>query len=153
MAALFDFGAANWSYYTVPAAFFMVMVPHMYSNILAGKNYDLANPYKVEEHCAKDTTFNKVTLKRIQRARAAAKNGFETLSLFAAAVVAANAAGVAAARLNALTLAYLASRAAYNYVYVSLQDNARTAPLRTLTWAVGIVIIMSLFVSAGNVVN
>ncbi|KAL2164368.1 hypothetical protein VTH06DRAFT_3584, partial [Thermothelomyces fergusii] len=90
---------------------------------------------------------------RISRARAATANGFETLGLYAAAVAAGNAAGLPAARMNALTLAYLASRAAYNYVYVVLQDNARMAGLRSLAWLVGIVIIMALFVLSGMALN
>jgi hypothetical protein len=35
------------------------MAPHMYASILAGKNYDLANPRSVVENCAKDTTIDK----------------------------------------------------------------------------------------------
>ncbi|KXX75543.1 hypothetical protein MMYC01_207629 [Madurella mycetomatis] len=145
--------ATNWSYYTVPGAFFMVLVPHTYAFVLAGKNYDINNPRKTEEHCAKDTTMDKITLRRLSRAKAATANGFETLGLYAAAVVAANAAGVPTPRLNALTLAYLTSRAVYNLVYVVLQDNARVAPLRSLAWMSGIAIITALYVSAARAVN
>ncbi|KAL2181539.1 uncharacterized protein P884DRAFT_326227 [Thermothelomyces heterothallicus CBS 202.75] len=153
MASLIDFTSGNWSYYTIPAAFFLCMVPNAYATKLAGRNYDIANPRKTEELCAKDTSLDKVTLQRISRARAATANGFETLGLYAAAVVAGNAAGLPTERMNKLTLAYLASRAAYNYVYVVLQDNARMAGLRSLAWLVGIVIIMTLFVSAGMTLN
>ncbi|KAG7290677.1 hypothetical protein NEMBOFW57_000680 [Staphylotrichum longicolle] len=153
MAALLDFNSANWSYYTIPAAFLLCMVPHAYGIGLAGKNYDLGNPRKTEEHCAKDTTLNKATLRRISRAKAAAANGFETIGLYAAAVVAANAARVPAGRLNKLTLAYVLSRVVYNYVYVALQDNARMASVRPFVWMAGIGIIMTLFVSAGKALN
>ncbi|KAK0722572.1 hypothetical protein B0T26DRAFT_851506 [Lasiosphaeria miniovina] len=155
MASLLDLGSANWSYYSVPAAFVLVMIPHTYANFSAGKNYDLANPRKTEEYCAKDTTMDKVTLRRISRARAAVSNGFETLGLYAAGIVAANASGaVPTATLNALALGYLVSRAIYNYIYVFMQDNARAAPLRSLVWLAGLVVIFSLFLKAGGgVVN
>jgi uncharacterized MAPEG superfamily protein len=88
------------------------------------------------------------TLRRIQRARAATANGFETLGLYAAAVVAGNAAGLPVQRLNALALAYLVSRVVYNYVYVVVLDNARLAALRAAIWVSGIGIIFGFFVSA-----
>ncbi|KAL2201177.1 hypothetical protein P885DRAFT_73526 [Corynascus similis CBS 632.67] len=153
MASLIDFNSGNWSYYTIPAAFFLCMIPHAYGVRLAGKNYDLANPRKTEEHCAKDTSLDKVRHQRFLRARAATANGFETISLYAAAVVAGNVARLPAARLNKLTLAYLVSRIVYNYVYVVLQDNARMAGLRPLVWMAGLGIIMSLFVNAGMALN
>ncbi|KAL2255631.1 hypothetical protein VTK26DRAFT_2980 [Humicola hyalothermophila] len=153
MASFLNLSETNWSYYTIPAAFGLCMLPHFYAIKLAGKNYDLGNPRKTEELCAKDTTMDKVTLRRISRAKAAAANGFETLALYAVAVVAGNVSGLPAGRLNALTLGYLASRAVYNLIYVRLQDNARAAVLRPLVWMAGIGIIMSLFISAGRDVN
>jgi uncharacterized MAPEG superfamily protein len=95
----------------------------------------------------------KKTLRRISRAKAATANGFETLGLYAASVVAGNVAGVSTARLNKLTLAYVLSRVVYNYTYVALQDNARMAGLRPLVWMAGIGIIFTLFVSAGKALN
>lgn len=68
-------------------------------------------------------------------------------------MAAANAAGVATARLNALALGYVASRAAYVYVYVALQDNARMAAARPLAWFAGIAAVVALFVAAGNAAN
>ncbi|KAK4106386.1 hypothetical protein N658DRAFT_17281 [Parathielavia hyrcaniae] len=153
MASLVGFASTNWSYYTIPAAFILCMAPHAYAIKLANKNYDLGNPRKTIEHCAKDTTLDKVTARRIARAEAASANGFETLGLYAAAVVAGNTAGVAAERLNQLTLAYLLSRAAYSYIYVFLQDNSKFAPVRSLVWMAGAGLIMTLFVAAGGASN
>jgi uncharacterized MAPEG superfamily protein len=67
--------------------------------------------------------------------------------------VAGNVAGVATERINKLTLAYVLSRVVYNFIYVSLQDNARFANLRPLAWGTGITIIMMLFVAAGKALN
>ncbi|KAL2136136.1 hypothetical protein VTI74DRAFT_5359 [Chaetomium olivicolor] len=151
--ASFDLTSTNWSYYTIPAAFLLAMIPHSYAIALAGKNYNIGNPRKTEEICAKDTTMDKVTLRRISRAKAATANAFETLGLYAAAVVAGNVAGVAAGRMNKLTMIYVASRVVYNYVYVVLQDNDRLAALRPLVWLTGIAVIMMLFVAAGKALN
>ncbi|KAK4137791.1 hypothetical protein BT67DRAFT_415526 [Trichocladium antarcticum] len=149
MDSLLNLTSTNWSYYTIPVAFVLVMVPHAHAISLAGKNYDLSNPRNTEALCAKDTTLPKHIAKRIGRAKAAAANGFETLGLYAASVVAGNVAGVATGRLNALTAAYLLSRALYNLVYVHLQENARVAVLRPLVWLAGIGLIMGTFVLAG----
>jgi uncharacterized MAPEG superfamily protein len=95
----------------------------------------------------------KKTLRRISRAKAATANGFETLGLYAAAVVAGNVAGVATERMNQLTLGYLLSRVVYIYTYVRLQDNARLAPLRPLVWLAGVGIVTTLYVLAGKALN
>ena len=92
-------------------------------------------------------------VRRISRAEAATANGFETLGLYAGGVVAANAAGVAVPTVNKLSLGYLGARIVFNYIYVVLQDNARLAPLRSLTWMVSVGCITSLYVAAGIAVN
>jgi hypothetical protein len=103
----------------------------MYSNLLAGKAYDLANPRNIEQTIAKDESVPKTvsfghffcftrgreepkdfkseisfpqTRQRFTRARAAATNGLETIGVYAAAVVAANASGVETRSLDLLTL-------------------------------------------------
>ena len=70
----------------------------------------------------------------ISRAHAATANGLESLGFYAAAVVAANTAGVAVADINALTLGYVGCRLGYNIVYVYLQQNRKLAPLRSVLW-------------------
>ncbi|KAK0736871.1 hypothetical protein B0T21DRAFT_410361 [Apiosordaria backusii] len=146
-----DLASTNYSYYTIPAAFVLTLAPNAYAMILAGRNYDLNQPRRTEEICSKDTSMPKATLQKISRAKAATANGFETLSLYAASVVAANSSGVVPlSKLNALTLGYVASRAAYNFVYVVAQDNKKLAGVRPLVWAVGVFIIMNLFVGAGG---
>ncbi|KAK4456047.1 hypothetical protein QBC34DRAFT_388738 [Podospora aff. communis PSN243] len=150
MASLLEI---NLSYYTIPAAFLVAFLPHAYASILAGKNYDLANPRKTLIHIEKDTSLSKPILRRIQRGEAASANGLETIGLYAAGVVAANVAGVPKNTLNAMTLGYVASRVVYNWVYVFAQDNSRVAPLRSLVWFVGVGLLGGLWVKAGNAVN
>jgi len=38
----------------------------------------------------------------------------------------------------------------YNYIYIFLQDNSRWGPVRSAVWGVGVSIIMTLFIKAGN---
>ena len=70
----------------------------------------------------------------ICRAEAATANGLESIGVFAAAVVAANGAGVPVAQLNALTVGYVVPRLAYGLVYVWLQQNRKMAPVRSALW-------------------
>ena len=143
----------NISFYTIPAAFALVMTSHAYSMWLAGTNYDLAHPRATEENAIKDPKMTKSLLERIKRSRAATANGFETLGLFAAGVVAANAAGVSVADVNKLSVSYLATRVAYNISYTFLGEMSSLAVLRTATWTGGLGCVMAMFVKAGNRVN
>lgn len=77
-------------------------------------------------------------------------NGFETLGMYSAGIVAAAITGVPAETLNYLSLAYLASRVGYNTIYIWLQDNKKLAPLRTMCWSVSIGLIAALWIKAGN---
>ncbi|KAL0473094.1 hypothetical protein QR685DRAFT_515792 [Neurospora intermedia] len=142
--------SSNWSLHSVPAAFVLALLPNFYASMAAGKNYDLANPRKTEEHLAKDTTLSKQQVNRILRAKAAANNGLETIGLYAAGVVAANAAKLPVETVNKLSLFYLGTRLVYNLVYVFLQDNRKFAPVRSLAWMAGLGAIFSLFIKAGN---
>ncbi|KAL2024494.1 hypothetical protein VTK56DRAFT_8305 [Thermocarpiscus australiensis] len=81
MALLVDLSFTDWPYYTVPAAFFLIMVPHAYGIILAGKNFDLANPRKTEENCAKDTSLDK-TVCTIYKTAQSKDNGSRALVLY-----------------------------------------------------------------------
>lgn len=128
----------------------LVLAPHTYALFASGKNYDIAYPRTAADNCSKDTTFDKRAALRIKRAEAAMANGFETLGMYSAGIVAAAVTGVPARTLNYLSLAYLASRVGYNTVYVWLQENKKLAPLRSVCWNTSIGIIIALWVKAGN---
>ncbi|KAI1180399.1 hypothetical protein F4777DRAFT_530131 [Nemania sp. FL0916] len=140
----------NYSFYALPAAWFLAFFPGVYSKALSKKNYNLAYPRQLAEAVAKDEKLDKATKNKILRCEAAVSNGQESMPVFMAAVIAANYAGVPAETLNKLAGLYLASRAAYNVTYIFLQDNPSFAPLRSLFWNVGVVSWMTLFVKAGN---
>ncbi|KUI62646.1 hypothetical protein VP1G_09761 [Cytospora mali] len=150
MASFFDFTKPHLAYYSVPAAFLVTLTPHVYASLKAGKNFDTAFPRKTVEKSANDASLDKKTVLRIQRGEAAMTNGFESLGAYAGGVAAAAAAGVPAKTLNYLSAAYLASRLVYNAIYVFLQDNRKWAPVRSVVWDVGVGIIATLWVKAGN---
>ncbi|KAG5925581.1 hypothetical protein E4U42_004160 [Claviceps africana] len=86
---------------------------------------------------------------RLLRAKDASDNGFESLGMYAAGVVAANQAGLAVGTINALTLGYLACRVAYVYAYVELGANRRLAGVRSVCWAISMGLCLALWVKAG----
>ncbi len=85
----------------------------------------------------------------IIRAEGAQQNGFENLGIFAAGVVAGNAAGLDAGYLNALSIAYVASRIVYDLVYINNTTPA-VARVRSVAYNAGSAVVFTLFVSSGN---
>ncbi|KAK2024848.1 hypothetical protein LX32DRAFT_569106 [Colletotrichum zoysiae] len=144
----FDLAQKGLSLYTVPAAFVMAMLPNFYAAGSSGPHYDPCNPRKLQSAVAADDKLDKIKKARILRAKAASENGLETLGFYAAAVVAANVAGVDAHAVNVLTLGYIGCRALFNIIYVRLQDNRNFAPLRSLVWGGSIVITLTLYIKA-----
>ncbi|KAI0480953.1 hypothetical protein GGR56DRAFT_672008 [Xylariaceae sp. FL0804] len=141
MASYFDFGQ-NISYFTA-------LLPRFYNLAGPGKKYfDPQNPRTFSgrlEH----VELEKTAKLRAQRAEACSANAFEGLPLYAAGLVAGNAAGVPAATMNMLSVGYLAVRVVYSWVYIWGQENRKVAPMRTLSWLTGTGLIMTMFVKAG----
>jgi len=88
----------------------------------------------------------------IKRCEGAQTNGFENLGLFASAVVAGNLAGLPAQTLNTLSGTYLASRALYNFIYITNTSGA-VANLRSVVFVSGVGLCWTLFIKAGNVLK
>ncbi|KAI5928335.1 hypothetical protein F4810DRAFT_190193 [Camillea tinctor] len=149
MASLLNFNQ-NISYFTIPVALFLALAPRGYSGFSgAGKKFfDPSNPRTFAARL-ENADIDKELKARILRAEACSANAFENLPLYAAAVVAGNAAGLPKDTLNALAAGYVASRVAYTWVYIWGQNNRKLAEARTLVWGVGIGFIMTLFVKAG----
>jgi uncharacterized MAPEG superfamily protein len=104
------------SLYAIPAAWILSIAPHFYAASL-GK-FDNKNPRTYTRDTEGDQSIDKATKAKIVRAEGAQQNGFENLGLFAAAVVIGNVAKLPNETLNTLSAAYLASRVAYNALYV-----------------------------------
>lgn len=78
-----------------------------------------------------------------KRAVAAHQNGFEGFAPFAAAVICAHLAQVPLGALNALCIAYVASRVVYVGLYLG-----DLSTLRSVVWTAGFLVTCSLFVLA-----
>ncbi|KAI2611599.1 uncharacterized protein GGS25DRAFT_483346 [Hypoxylon fragiforme] len=141
----------NISYWTIPAAFVLALLPRVYAGHigLGKKFFDGTNPRTFTERLEK-ANIDKRSKLRLQRAEAAGANAFETLGLYAAAVTAGNAADLPRETLNTLSLAYLATRVLYTWVYIWGQENRRFAPVRTLVWSAGIFLVMRLFILSAS---
>ncbi|SJX60456.1 uncharacterized protein SRS1_11769 [Sporisorium reilianum f. sp. reilianum] len=137
----------NYSYYTIPAAWVIAILPHFIAVALAKDKFKNAAPRQLlaDLLAKKDKT---ALDKKIIRAESAQLNGFETLGLYAAGIVAANVAGVPSSQLNQLSIGYLASRILFNLLYIYVTDEA-TATLRSAAYISGIGIISTLFIKAG----
>jgi uncharacterized MAPEG superfamily protein len=78
-----------------------------------------------------------------RRANAAQGNSWEAFSIFAAAVLTAIQTGAPQDRVDALAVVFILARVAFIACYV-----ADRASVRTLTWTVGLVASLALFVSS-----
>ncbi|KAI6086633.1 hypothetical protein F4821DRAFT_126988 [Hypoxylon rubiginosum] len=141
----------NVSYWTIPAALFLALLPRVYSGLTGPgtKVFDPTNPRTFAARLDSADIDKKLRL-RLQRAEAVVANAFETLGLYAASVTAGNAAGVSANTMNTLSLGYLASRVLYTWVYIWGQENRKITPLRTIVWGVGIGLCMTMFIAASR---
>ncbi|KAJ3496962.1 hypothetical protein NLG97_g2269 [Lecanicillium saksenae] len=140
----------NVSYYTVPVALFACIFPSLVAVTGSRGVYDNANPRNLTESIGRSEALSKEAKQRVIRAKAASSNGFETIGLYAAAVVAANHAGVDISSLNRLTVGYTISRFVYVILYVNLGAVRSLAPVRSAVWMVGISAIVALFIKGGN---
>ncbi|EMF10590.1 uncharacterized protein SEPMUDRAFT_49896 [Sphaerulina musiva SO2202] len=148
-ASAFDL-TRNYSLYTIPAAWVLSIAPHFYAASLGKFDNKSPRAYTKESHA--DQSIDKATKERIVRAEGAQQNGFENIGLFAAAVVAGNMARLDNWTLNALTGGYLASRVAYNLLYINNTTDA-LANARSVSFLTGVGLIWTLFIKSGNVLR
>ncbi|KFA66855.1 hypothetical protein S40285_09699 [Stachybotrys chlorohalonatus IBT 40285] len=140
----------NLSYFAVPAAFWCAHSAHLYTIVFAGKSYDNSNPLALRDRIAKEPTLSAESKEHFIRAKNASQNGYETLGLFAAGVVAANQAGVSRRTLNALSWGYVVSRVVYNFIYINLGGYRKAeAFMRSSAWSVSMFLSVGLFIVAG----
>ncbi|KIW35106.1 uncharacterized protein PV07_01824 [Cladophialophora immunda] len=150
---------ANISYYTVPLAWLLSFSPHIYAVVRykahgqpAGTEsykFNTASPRTFPDTLKANPHLSQETKDRLFRAEAASLNGLENLGWFAAAVVAANAAGVDGAWVNGLSLWYLFNRVAFNLAYIRGVDGK----VRGMWYYGGVAATITLFIMAGNAAN
>lgn len=116
------------------------LLPYLWVGIAkaSGERYDNRNPRAWQAR--QDNP-------RSQRANAAQLNAFEAFAPFAASVLMAQAAGVDAARIGQLAVAFVALRVLHGLFYVF-----GIAALRSLAWAGGIAVVVWLMLLAGGAV-
>ncbi|KAL9076179.1 MAG: hypothetical protein Q9161_001226 [Pseudevernia consocians] len=141
------------SLYTIPIAWILSLLPHLYAvktyETASSKKFDNTQPRSLIGTVAADQSLSKATKDTIIRAEGAQQNGFENLGIFAAGVVAGNVAALDPAYLNALSMAYIASRVAYNLVYIN-NTTLAVANVRSVVYISSSVLIFTMFLSAGN---
>lgn len=140
----------NVSLYTIPAAWLLCILPHFYAISLAGKSFDNRSPRTLAETLKNDQTLDSATKATILRAEGAQQNGFENLGLYAAAIVAGNAANLPPSTLSSFSLFYVASRAAYDVLYINNRQ-IWMANLRGVVFFGGVGACLGLFIKSGNV--
>ncbi|KAF3024861.1 hypothetical protein E8E14_011393 [Neopestalotiopsis sp. 37M] len=143
----------NFTFFTVPLAFIILFIPKLYSFWLGGRYLDPASPKAYQPSILAADDLDYKVKSRILRAEAAFANGLETFGLYAAAVASVNAAPVDVHLANGLAGSYLGLRAAYNLVYVVLQEfSPRWALVRSALWFAGVGVVLGMFGVAGAAV-
>lgn len=114
--------------------------------------FDNKNPRTYTRETEGDQSIDKATKAKIVRAEGAQQNGFENLGLFAAAVVIGNVAKLDNSTLNTLAFGYLASRVAFNGLYI-YGTTDMLSNVRSMSFLVGVGIIWTFFIKSGNVLK
>jgi uncharacterized MAPEG superfamily protein len=145
-------GETNISFYTLPLSWMMCLVPRLFA-VLAyttatGKPVEFGHPRNLAQVAGSDPALSSRTRGRIIRAEAAAVDTIESAPYFAVAILAGNQVGLPNGVLNALSLAFLATRMAYINAYIS-SETVAVATLRATLFSVGHMIIWSVFIFAG----
>ncbi|WWC61922.1 uncharacterized protein I303_104508 [Kwoniella dejecticola CBS 10117] len=142
----------NYSLYAIPVGWIIAMAPLWWAAPIANKaakgSYDNANPK--DSWANIDSKPIPLELKgRVKRAIAAENNTHTNLPLFAAALVAANAAHVDASSLHFYAGLWVISRIAYTFAYILIEDRKKSA-IRSALFGVGVLAVFGLVFSAAK---
>jgi uncharacterized MAPEG superfamily protein len=146
------YGDTNISFYTLPVSWMMCLVPRLFAVLTyatcTGKPVEFGHPRNLCQVAGSDPALSSRTRGRIIRAEAAAQDTIESAPYFATAMIAGNLVGVPTSLLNALGVAYLATRMAYIDAYI-FSETVTVAVLRAILFSIGHMIIWSVFILAG----
>jgi len=142
------------SLYSIPAAFFTAFYPVALKSAIINKNigYKNAAPRDNVSRLANNKSINPAVLAKVRRMEAAHYNGNEAFPLWAAAVIAANFAGVQPDLLNKISVAYVVLRVIYNHVYFN-QTTEAGGSLRSGVWFLATSLPIYLLIKAGNILS
>lgn len=145
-------GETGISFYTLPLSWIICLLPRLFAILTyatcTGKAVEFGHPRSLVQVAGSDPALASRTRGRIVRAEAAAADTIESAPYFAAAILAGNQLDLPVGLLNALSLAYLATRVAYIHAYI-FSETIAVAILRATLFSIGHVIIWSLFILAG----
>ncbi|KAG0652628.1 hypothetical protein D0Z07_0122 [Hyphodiscus hymeniophilus] len=142
----------NLSFFAIPAYWILTLVPHNYAISVMKKannnRWNNSNPRSSKwDQSLRDSTPAEA-YGRYERAEAAHKNGMENFPVFVGAILAGTIAKLNPSTLNSFVVAYLLSRVAYTYVYVSVTSH-RYSYFRTAIWLVGATMCLTTYTVAG----
>ncbi|KAK2863677.1 hypothetical protein FQN49_004097 [Arthroderma sp. PD_2] len=139
----------NWSYHSIAGAYMLGIAPHAYY---------LANIMKTGKHSNQMPRDSLHTLRgvipanlwsKLFRARSAHINAIEGFPLFAAAMIAGNAAKLPTSDLNLIAAEYIGSRVLYTALYMGARSEFMSY-VRTGVWFWGIGLPLYTLIKAGN---
>ncbi|KAH6665601.1 hypothetical protein B0J14DRAFT_678935 [Halenospora varia] len=122
----------NLSFYSIPAYWFLSLIPHSYAISVITKPNN--GRWSNEVHLRK--TIPADIYARYERSESASKNGFENLPIFVGAVLAGNFAKLGVMEMNVFVRSYLALRVLYTLIYVSVSKNGLSFA-RSAAWFTG----------------
>ncbi|GAA5884486.1 hypothetical protein JCM16303_005104 [Sporobolomyces ruberrimus] len=146
----------NYSFYSIPAVWVVAMSTHWYAIGLTSfsnklPNFDNTDVRSFQAKIASMDRKDPVVGKYV-RAEAATSNTYETLPLFACAVLAGAVARLPIEAQHKFAVSYVAIRAVYSLLYVNVTSN-KASGLRSVVWLTGIVSIFNQFIQAGKSFN
>jgi uncharacterized MAPEG superfamily protein len=149
----------NISLYLVPFAWLLAMLPRVYSLTAYAAHSKAQNPDAMKKNprsipiiVAADKTLPPQVRDRILRAESAMINGYDNLGFFAAGVCMGNVAKLDISLLNWLAVVYIGSRLLYIPAYI-YNDTVRSVYMRSVVFAVGLVVNVALFVLSSARLN
>ncbi|GAA6023437.1 hypothetical protein JCM11491_005584 [Sporobolomyces phaffii] len=146
----------NYSFYAIPATWVVGMSSHWYAIALTKlsrqlPDFDNSDVRSFQARVAAMDRKNPVVGKFV-RAEAATSNTYETLPLFACAVLAGAVARLPLDQQHRFAWTYVAIRAVYSLLYVKVTSQ-KWSGLRSVVWLTGVVSILNQFVQAGKSFN
>ncbi|WVQ79987.1 hypothetical protein IAT38_002088 [Cryptococcus sp. DSM 104549] len=142
----------NYSLYAVPAGWLIGMVPLWWAVAVSKKHsrkgYSNANPGESWK-TLKEAALPPKIYGRVTRAVAANNNTHINFPLFVACLGVANAAHVSANVLHACTTTWLLARVAYNFAYILIEDDKKSA-IRSLLYFTGVLSCLTLAINAAQ---
>jgi uncharacterized MAPEG superfamily protein len=137
----------NYSLLAIPAHWLISLVPHSYAMQLVkgatNGRWNNANPKGSSWAAELQRSVPADILARHERAEAAHRNGLENLPIFAAAVLAANVAGLDRGLVDAHAAVFLGLRVVYTLIYINV-GKGKASFARTGVWLSSILVCFSL---------